>query len=767
MYEESVQCILLLEYLRKNEYNIRYKIVDIGGITMNTSLNGLVKNMLEGLYAVGGHVAELYRSDADSMRQMVEMDFVKFILYLGHSDGKITKSETEFINEFFGYDMTAQQWYTLIEQQGFNITTSEVPATFEFFIKTDNYEYSQDNSVSSVCEMYIQTFKALGENFLGVDGNVDSEEVNTLNEYLDKMQKFYEEKTMRTNISKVGSVDAELAEKLASVTTDTEDEEQNKKVTPYNSKCFSVRFFDKEYDVPEDALTFLQCREFVSNGLIKLLDESTKLMNKYSRMGGEKAFESLASDTTHLQQVMLSIVQDVHKDLLSREIYDVDEVDLFAQTPSIKQVETRATEVSLEMLSAAMEVQSENQAMRDYAYRSAASNITGSGVRIFTSSFTSLMVHSAIENSILKSQAKKADQEYEQALKRISASSGDKFTRIATDGIFNKFLPSLPAIFTTFHDELFKCYLVELAQHNQFDIDSLEEFSENKSSTMLENIKHAGDKKKLLIQAFEMCPFNIEVYEKMLELGYFDIDTMKDAKKIFKGSELDTLLEEKIKSNLKNIDSVKDYITVLAYYKGKDERTVLLPFYQSTISRIKNDYHELLLLCADSRRLDRWISENINSDMDKVVATSEDTVKDKVNSWIKRNIEDKQFSELSDMGLITIEDIRMKDSTQTTLEEVKAEYVAKLISLIADYIKEAGKRKIAYEEAYDKFDAEIKKRNDAISEKYEELKQQGMFAFSKKKEIKAEIEQLQNELENFRKTEPVDLKNAYFGMYSK
>ena len=84
-----------------------------------------------------------------------------------------------------------------------------------------------------------------------------------------------------------------------------------------------------------------------------------------------------------------------------------------------------------------------------------------------------------------------------------------------------------------------------------------------------------------------------------------------------------------------------------------------------------------------------------------------------------------------------------------------------------DYIEEAGKRKIAYEEAYDKFDAEVKKRNDVISEKYAELKQQGMFAFSKKKEIKAEIEQLQNELENFRKTEPVDLKNAYFGMYSK
>lgn len=414
-----------------------------------------------------------------------------------------------------------------------------------------------------------------------------------------------------------------------------------------------------------------------------------------------------------------------------------------------------------------MEIQSDNQASRDYAFRAAGRNITGSGVRIYTNSFASLMMHSAIENSILKSQAKKADQEYEQALKRINSASEDRFDRVFSNALYNKFLPILPEIYTSFHDELFKNYLIELAQHNQFNIDSIERFSENKSTIMLENIKHAGDKKKLLIQAFEMCPFNIEVYEKMLELGYFDIDTMKDAKKIFKGTELDTLLEEKIKSNLKNIDSVKDYITVLAYYKGKDERIVLLPFYQSTISRIKNDYHELLLLCADSRRLDRWINENINFDMDKVVATSEDTVKDKVNSWIERNIEDKQFSELSDMGLITIEEIRMKDSTQTTLEKVKGEYAVKLISLIADYIKEAGKRKIAYEEAYDKFDAEIKKRNDAISEKYEELKQQGMFSFSKKKEIKAEIGQLQNELENFRKTEPVDLKNAYFGMYSE
>ena len=39
MYEESVQCILLLEYLRKSEYNIRYKTKKVKCINNNTIYN--------------------------------------------------------------------------------------------------------------------------------------------------------------------------------------------------------------------------------------------------------------------------------------------------------------------------------------------------------------------------------------------------------------------------------------------------------------------------------------------------------------------------------------------------------------------------------------------------------------------------------------------------------------------------------------------------------------------------------------------------------
>lgn len=534
--------------------------------------------------------------------------------------------------------------------------------------------------------------------------------------------------------------------------------------TDYNGATFNVKFLDTTYDIPEDVIIFLNCRDFVSKGLVKLLNEASSLMSKYTRIGGKRAVDGMADDVTHIQQVMKFIVKDVHDNLLKRGIYDVDQKELYERITSIKQVDSMATEIALNALSAVMEVQSENQAMRDYAYRSAASNITGSGVTIFTNNLASLMVHSAIENSVLKSQVKKADQEYEQALRKISASAVDRFERIHTDVLFNQFLPKLPDIFTKFHDELLSNYLLELSTHNQFNPDALEKYSENKSSTMLENIKHAEDKQNLLQQAFAECPFNLDIYEKLLQLGYFDFDTFIDAKKIFKKSEMDNLLEEKIKSNLNDMENVKKYVKVLASYKNKDESSVLSMFYQDTISKIKNDYHEIFLVCVDSRRLSTWIKDHINKDRDKIASTSEESIRDKISTWIKNTVDDKQYENLSAMGLISIDDIKYKDSTKNTLAEVQTEYVDKMIALILDYIKELGKKKIAYEEAYDKYNAGLKKHTDAIAAKNDELKQQGLFAFSKKKELKAELDRLNNEYEEYRRTEPVNLKNAYFNM---
>lgn len=717
-------------------------------------MNGELKDIINTMYKVCDSLDDSYDLDGLSMRELMRMDLLKFILYLGSADEEITEEEAEFIAEYLDWEMTIPQWCEFINNQNLHSDSilEDVPLALKIFVDADNKAYSYDKSIMNACENYIWVFETLGDYFIDADNNVDRNEQIALGKYIAMLKHYYDENSLRVN------------DNIS--TTDDKVDEEKIEVLQEDTDGISVKFLDKNYIVPEDAVTFLYCRDFVSNGLIKLLNESSKLLNKYSRMKSELACKSLDTDANQIQRTMLSIIEEVKKDLISRGIYDVDEYDLGANITAVKEVENLATAVVLEMYSSVLEIHNENEAYRNSAYRSAASNITGSGVRIYTSSFSALMMHSAVENSILKSQAKKADKEYEDALRRINSRTEDRFDRMFSDALYNKFLPGLPAIYTLFHDELLKVYLLELAQHGHFNIDNIERYSENKSSTMLENMKHATDKRALLIQAYEMCPFNIEVYEKMMELGFFDVETMKDAKKIFKVSELSGLLEEKIKNNLKKPDVIKDYITVLADYKGVNETDILKTFYQSTISRIKNDYHELFLLCADSKRLDKWIMEKINSDMDKVVTTSEEDVRNKVNSWIQRNVEDTEFAELSNMGLMTIEDVRMKDSTMATLEDVKSEYANTMVLRIMDYIKEAKVRKVAYEEAYDKFNAELKKKSDALDSKMAELKQQGMFAFSKKKEIKSEIEQLQRDLDDFRRTEPTKLKEAYYGMYA-
>lgn len=94
-------------------------------------------------------------------------------------------------------------------------------------------------------------------------------------------------------------------------------------------------------------------------------------------------------------------------------------------------------------------------------------------------------------------------------------------------------------------------------------------------------------------------------------------------------------------------------------------------FYQDTISKIKNDYHEIFLVCVDSRRLSTWIKDHINKDRDKIASTSEESIRDKISTWIKNTVDDKQYENLSVMGLISIDDIKYKAAQKTHWQKYK------------------------------------------------------------------------------------------------
>ena len=525
------------------------------------------------------------------------------------------------------------------------------------------------------------------------------------------------------------------------------------------NSIINVTFLGESYSFPGELAQYVTyCNEFE-----KISD---RLMNKLLVTMKKKPMAEGDNSYTDMHEKFEVDLQNEGKKFITTlskiGVYDVTESDVIYENKGYKQyiqVRDKMQEGTRKIMLSSLNSWMEQQ---DSIYSSAASNIRGYG--LISNSFLAHATFSAMEYSTLKRQAKEADRQYQQAIGELNRSTLSREEQQYIQFYATEIYPEIAEAFNTFVTELMAIYLLKLQEKGIFDSDKLSDYSLNKSAEILKNIKLVDDKKAVLVEAYKNCPFNPDIYADVMTYGLFDIDTMKGAKEFHQETMLVGIIEKKIKSNLNNLEKAKDYIEVLAYYQGKSETDILKKFFESTISKIKNDYHEIFLLCIDSRRLSTWIKDHINKDRDKIASTSEDSVRDKVSTWIKNTVDDKQYEKLSVMGLISIDDIKYKDSTKTTLAEIQTEYADKMVALILDYIKELGEKKIAYEEAYDKYNAGLKKHMDAIAAKNDELKQQGLFAFSKKKELKAELDRLNNEYEEYRRTEPVHLKNMYFNM---
>lgn len=527
------------------------------------------------------------------------------------------------------------------------------------------------------------------------------------------------------------------------------------------NSIINVTFLGENYSFPGELAQYVT----YCNGFEKISD---RLMNKLLVTMKKKPMAEGDNSYTDMHEKFEVDLQNEGKKFITMlskiGVYDVTESDVIYENKGYKQyiqvrdkMQEGTRKIMLSYLNSWMEQQ-------DSIYSSAASNIRGSGYGLISNSFLAHATFSAMEYSTLKRQAKEADRQYQQAIGELNRSTLSREEQQYIHFYATEIYPEIAEAFNTFVTELMSIYLLKLQEKGIFDSDKLSDYSLNKSAEILKNIKLVDDKKAVLVEAYKTCPFNPDIYADVMTYGLFDVDTMKGAKEFHQETLLVEMIEKKIVNNLKNHGRVKNYIEVLEYYQGKSETDILRKFYENTISKIKNDYYKIFLVCDDPTRLKTWINNHINKDRDKIASTPVESVIDIVNSWIKETVDDEQYEKLSDMRLININDIKYIDSTKNTLAELQAEYADKMIVLILNYIKELREKKVAYEKAYDKYNTGLKKQIDAIAAKNDELKQQGLFAFSKKKELKEELDRLNNEYKEYRRTEPVHLKNMYFNM---
>jgi len=721
-----------------------------------------VKVMADTFYELGKVVMKRYQMDDNASVSLLNLDLLSFLLYLCN-DGEPNNDEIQFIQNYTQIDVPPEYWNHMLSDLHIDLSSLSIPKMFDIFIEFDNQLFKQGlhNAVGGT---FLSIYQALGVGLEGADGVIKPKELDKLKNYIIELKKYYQNNYIGDEPLEIDPINPEII-KIISYSTDNEYGEMavNTDISRNPANYFDVKFLDKTYEVSKDAVVFIKSREFVGKELIKLINESSNMIVRYSETEAPKFFENFNVEIQNYHSVMLEACQDIVDDLISRDIYDVSVTDFAGRLSGFKEVQTLGNQVIRKATNEIQKLVDEKNAGENLAYRSAANTITGSGIRVFTNSFASLMVYSAVEKHIMLSQAKKADRQYERAVQRIQAACKDALNQICTSILINDFGMGLVEIMETFNNELMQNYLLELTLHGEFNIDNIEEYSENKSNVILENITRVSDKKKLLRQAYEACPFNIDVYEKTLEMGFFDVNTFMDAKQIFPVETLQSMVESQIENSSASFEKMDEYVAVLADYMDLDEKTVINKYFSKYADSLIELFENIKKVCENKRMLDSWIRENITKDMDRIVVISDKDICDKVSVWFSHQVDEQKIKKLYSAGVNIFDKVNLEDVDLSSYENVRKYYANLLIDAIKNYIEEAIKRKNIYEQAYEKYNVEFDKQRKKVERLKKELENTGFFSFSKKKELK---EKIANELDELNKIkEPSDLKKAYYDMY--
>lgn len=529
-----------------------------------------------------------------------------------------------------------------------------------------------------------------------------------------------------------------------------------------------VKFLGEEYQVPESVNEFLNYDRLLNpmrEKLLKMMTDDLKWDSKNMTFGPEVT-EHVVGKISSYANLVDEVAELLVKKLYEQGVYDVTASDLLNNITAINDISEAGKSAMYKMIAEGQKIADMKNAGMERAYKYAASNVTGSGVTLFTNSLASLMIHSAVEGSILRSQAKKADKEYDEAVRAINARTRRAADKMCSEVMVGEFYPPVLEILLEFDRLVMSNFLAQLTVREKFDFNSFEHYNMQKAEEMLKNINQIPNKVEFLKQTFLICPFTSELYGACFKQGLLDQDTFETARYFGVEGELVDEIDTYIKNNLKDSEKVNPLITILASYRETDEMTIWRSLYEDTLCSVEREYKVFNDAISNRRNLDKFVRDEVSNQMIEVVDKSSGIIEQIIDRKMKKLISEIQYDEFVEKGIISPATIRMTNSSSVSLTDINSEIKSALVECIMEYIAEAKKRLDAYDRAKEVFDNELCKKEEELSALKSEKAKLGLFALSKKKEMNALIENKESEILEFRSSqEPKDLWLDFERMY--
>jgi len=517
----------------------------------------------------------------------------------------------------------------------------------------------------------------------------------------------------------------------------------------------TVQFLGENYEVSEAVKQYLIYEKTFSKLTTKLINDVTEIIDSHSLCSPSNVINiCFESDINKFNKIMDDFTDEFVKKLVSYGIYDVNAADLTNNWEHKGMLQGLCNLTTLKGIQEGKRIIELKELGMAYAYNYAANTITGTGFGIITNSFSTLVIYSAIENYAVLSQAKKADAEYNRVVIALTEKASNTFEIMCKDILINEHYPTLYVVFSQFVSYVTSTFLAYMAADNKFDFESIKEYNMEKANEMLKNINSAPNKIDFLKHIFLKCPFNPDLYDKCLDLGLLDAETLKTAQYF---DAIEDSLTDKIENQCRNVIDDKELfkrsLELYMAYFDLTQQDALKKLFSSIIDEIKSKYSYLYKAIAEEYYLIMWIKDNIATSCKKICEYSKSQIEDTIRKYIGGIISQKRQDVLNEYNLLS----ELELPSGIVLSELNEDLSVKLIERVIEYIDKARTRREELLSEYSELKNEYDTLQSSINSQIYELQKKldtlkinrnslGIFAFSKKKELNFQISEISNKI---------------------
>ena len=361
----------------------------------------------------------------------------------------------------------------------------------------------------------------------------------------------------------------------------------------------SVKFFDKEYSIPSDVVTYVELVDF-TNGIRDNLVTSFKKQIWPS-------IDVIESDNFMIPAINDQVTKFVRK-LLENDIYDRTANDYLQGNKGYELFLDTKRKVLRQIISIRQEkLDTYRTGVEGAIYRKDAS-VTGLDFGIISGSFVNHMIYAYMDASKQTKQEQEALKTYNREIAELDKQAAE-YDRQENAYITDNVIPAMNTVFTFFAYELLDKYVSDLIKAGKFDKAALDFINLERSNDLLENINLAGNKRAVIESAFVACPFNMAVYMHAMKLEMLDEDTFETANVFKQGSKIISFLKESLgAADYPNFVEPNYYsASMLARYTNKSTNDVLYQHTSSYANALIRGYEKIVKALDNSNQCREYL----------------------------------------------------------------------------------------------------------------------------------------------------------------